>query len=384
MNEANSYFDEAYFERGWERGTAYDNYSRGALTSPTYRELAEAIAFVFKPERCLEIGCATGPIVKHLNDLGAEAHGIDVSAWAIDNKLHPNVVLAGADVLPYPDKHFDLVFSSHSLEHIPEPLIDAALREMDRVATDEAVQFHLHPIVGTYPYDYDEAVVIANLKKDPTHNILQPMEWWAAAWMAHGWRKLDALVLFAHDTDNAELSSGQMMLCKSADQPLVTQRTFRWNQLVHRNLLTSSNAKRRRRFRPTAAQGELSPDTATVLPSLEWDDIGATFDAPISMQGGHIILLAEVFGEIPPREVRALRVALIEDKGSERGVLERWVELSRGVSTVELDVDDFTAIEGTPDLGNLTSICFGGELRGAGLKATVTLYSSDGSVVRLI
>ena len=78
VSEHNAYFDEAYFERGWERGTAYTDYRRAADNSKTFVEIAEAIAFIFKPRRVLEVGCATGATVRHLNAIGVEAHGIDV------------------------------------------------------------------------------------------------------------------------------------------------------------------------------------------------------------------------------------------------------------------------------------------------------------------
>lgn len=174
--EYNAYFDEAYFQRGDERGTAYRDYARNALINPTYKEIAEAIAFVFRPRRALEIGCATGAIVKHLNEIGVEAHGIDVSEWAVTNRLHENVILAGAEALPYDDSTFDLVFSSHALEHIPPALADGAFAEMDRVAGPESCQFHMLPIVGTYPYNYDHDLARKNLKTDPTHNLLETME----------------------------------------------------------------------------------------------------------------------------------------------------------------------------------------------------------------
>ena len=380
MNQPTSYYDEAYFERGWERGTAYDNYSRGALVSPTYRELAEAIAFVFRPVRCLEVGCATGAIVRHLNDLGVEAHGVDVSEWAVSKKLHPNVVLAGAEELPYPDDHFDLVFSSHSLEHVPENSIDHAFDEMDRVAMSGAVQFHLHPIVGTYPYDYDHALAISNLKKDPTHNVLEPLDWWAAAWLRRGWRLTDAVLTFLHDTANAELSSGQMILSKSTVRMPWIQRAFAWNQKVHRSLIIDLQMERAQRLKPKAAAGALSDDMPSVPPSDEWQDVSASFDSPVAMQDGKIILLAELSGQ----NMRALRVALVDERGSERGVLEQWVELSPGVSTVPLDVTKFTAIEGTPDPTNITCVYFGGELHGSSMKASLTLHRADGTAVRLI
>jgi ubiquinone/menaquinone biosynthesis C-methylase UbiE len=385
MSQDNSYYDEAYFERGWEKGTAYDSYSRGALTSPTYRELAEAIAFVFKPSRCLEIGCATGPIVRHLNDLGVEAYGVDVSEWAVSNRLHSNVLLAGAEKLPFANAHFDLVFSSHSLEHIPDTSIAAAFDEMDRVASPNATQFHLHPIVGTYPYDYERSLVIANLKKDPTHSVLETLEWWSAAWMSRGWRKLDASVTVVNDTINAELSSGQMILRKSLEESYVSERAFAWNQMVHRKLILALHAEQSERLKPRVAAGSLSSDTPTLAPSFEWQDLAVSFTDAISLEEGHLVLLAEILCDGPGEGFRPLRLALVDDQDNgDRAVLERWVELGSGVSTVALDVSTFTAIEGNPNAAKISSIFFGGELRGAGLRATLTFHKADGSIVRLI
>src|SRR5262245_54050130 len=87
-----SYFDEDYYQAGHLKGTQYTNYLEKALDSRIYRGMATAIWEVFRPARTLEIGCAAGPIVKHLNDMGCEAHGIDISKWAVANRFHPNVI----------------------------------------------------------------------------------------------------------------------------------------------------------------------------------------------------------------------------------------------------------------------------------------------------
>ena len=47
-----SYFDEAYFQRGEERGTAYHDYKEGARSSPTFREIALAVREFFNPAAC--------------------------------------------------------------------------------------------------------------------------------------------------------------------------------------------------------------------------------------------------------------------------------------------------------------------------------------------
>lgn len=109
------YYDETYYEEGHKKGTAYSNYVSYSKVSPTYKNVATNIKQVFQPRRVLEVGCATGIIVKHLNDLGVECYGIDVSKYAIENAEHENVRLASCDDLPFEDGYFDLIFSVHSL-----------------------------------------------------------------------------------------------------------------------------------------------------------------------------------------------------------------------------------------------------------------------------
>ena len=77
-------------------GSAYraNNYLETALLSRAYFEMVEIIARRFKPRRILEVGCAAGPTLNTYLD--TEAHGVDVSAWAVQNRLHPNISQATA------------------------------------------------------------------------------------------------------------------------------------------------------------------------------------------------------------------------------------------------------------------------------------------------
>jgi SAM-dependent methyltransferase len=232
--ELYSYFDEAYFQRGEERGTAYHNYKEGARNSPTFREIASAIREVFQPRRVLEIGCATGNIVRHLNEIGCEAHGIDVSEWAVRNAEHRNVKLASADDLPYPDAYFDLVISCHSLEHLPDSIFDRAISEISRVAS--RFQFHMLPIVGIAPYEGDPAEVRRLLRKDPTHQQLHDLEWWLQQFRRHGHIPVETALLFKHDTTTVELSTCQFVLAKGplVDVSEVGHRAMARNQRIFR------------------------------------------------------------------------------------------------------------------------------------------------------
>jgi ubiquinone/menaquinone biosynthesis C-methylase UbiE len=115
--------------------------------------MAEIIAQCLRPKRILEVGCAAGPTVYHLNTyFDTEAYGVDVSAWAVQNRLHPNVSPATAGKLPFPEGHFDVVFSCHMLEHLTIKTVDQSIREMTCVCTGDGIQFHLLPILGSGPY----------------------------------------------------------------------------------------------------------------------------------------------------------------------------------------------------------------------------------------
>ncbi|PTB30302.1 hypothetical protein C9I56_02755 [Paraburkholderia caribensis] len=217
----NKHYDEAYFEDGAARGTVYKNYREESRRNRTYFEVAEAIVTCFKPRRVLEIGCATGIVVKHLNDLGVEAHGIDVSEWAVENREHQNVRLCGAESLPFEDDYFDVVFSVHSLEYLPSEIKDAAFSEMTRVCKT-GIQFHMLPIIGSGPYVGDTFGHLLRLRTDPSHNLLFDKQWWFNEWAKYGWQKTGLQIAFLHDSEHFELTACQYILSQgNPDSDLV-------------------------------------------------------------------------------------------------------------------------------------------------------------------
>ena len=375
------YFDEAYFQRGEERGTAYRDYARSADESMTFREIAEAISFVFRPRKCLEIGCATGAIVRNMNEIGIETYGIDVSQWAIDNKLHDNVVLASANEIPFPDCSFDLVYSSHSLEHIPAALIESALGEINRVSTAQGYQFHMLPIVGTYPYDYDHALARSNLRVDPTHNVLETMEWWRGRWEAFGWHPLYLNVCLSNDTNTAELSSGQFSFSKESDQAELLARAFEWNKLVHRRQFTEIDRLERpmRNPQPLASSADCFSGIIG-KGQADWLDFERAFDPPISVENCTVEIAIELMAD----EVRPLRMALIDDSDPEkRAVLEFWTEFAPGLSTIRVPINRFRRLEGEPNLRRIDKFFFGGQLRGARFRILGTIQDPAGTATPL-
>lgn len=85
-------------------------------------------------QRVLEVGCGAGNILAEIQ--GAELHGVDLSPWLLEKaraRLGTRAELreGWAEDLPYPDGHFDRVYSSEVLEHVADP--ERVLREMRRV-----------------------------------------------------------------------------------------------------------------------------------------------------------------------------------------------------------------------------------------------------------
>lgn len=90
--------------------------------------------------KVLDVGCGSGSWLRVIESIGANPHGIDISATAVSacQAAVPNAELhcAPAEQLPWPDDTFDLVTCLGSLEHFRDPL--AALRDMARVGKPDA------------------------------------------------------------------------------------------------------------------------------------------------------------------------------------------------------------------------------------------------------
>jgi SAM-dependent methyltransferase len=380
------YFDEAYFERGHLRGTAYCNYRRSARASATYREVAERIAYVFGPTRALEIGCATGMVVKHLNDLGCEAHGIDVSEWAIENREHSHVQRAGAEALPYEDEAFDLVYSIHALEHVPRHLATVALEELTRVARPDAAQFHLLPIVGRGPYG--DPASVEGLKKDPTHNLVWTLEEWLAAWARTGWQDSGAVVLIRNDTDSFELSSCQYVLSREGIPRRVLERVRESNIDVARTLFLDS--RRRQTTYSEIPLDALSTKIPLEEPSIleftheTWRDLTSELTPPLSLERAKFHVITTLFGHGP----RRFRLAVVNSEreaitGDYRNVSEKWIDVPEGIAQVQTNMSELDSLRGSVDPSAVSAVLFGGSAEGCIVHVRVDV-DLDGVRTRLL
>ncbi|PYR99043.1 MAG: hypothetical protein DMG15_04965 [Acidobacteria bacterium] len=91
----------------------------------------------------LEIGAGTGAQARELERLGLRVSAIDVadSNYAAA-RVWPVLDYDGRHI-PFPDRHFDVVFSSNVLEHIPH--MREFQREIQRVLKDDGIAVHVLP-----------------------------------------------------------------------------------------------------------------------------------------------------------------------------------------------------------------------------------------------
>lgn len=87
----------------------------------------------------LDIGCGKGFLLRELRELlpGIQVVGLDISEYAVANAdptVRESVVVGNAVALPFSDCEFDLAVSLNTFHNLYNYELDAALRELERVA----------------------------------------------------------------------------------------------------------------------------------------------------------------------------------------------------------------------------------------------------------
>jgi SAM-dependent methyltransferase len=126
-NDATQLDNPAFYDRHWEHAdTSRDPHvvAKGDLLMGMIPSEVRTIA---------DVGCGDGYLTQRLAERW-DVIGVDRSPVALA-KLSCRTIQASADALPLPDRSVDLLLSSQVLEHLPDGVLERALREMDRVAS---------------------------------------------------------------------------------------------------------------------------------------------------------------------------------------------------------------------------------------------------------
>jgi len=129
-------------------------------------------------DKILDIGCGKGFLLydftKVLPDV--EVYGIDISDYAIANskeEIRDRLQVGNATALPFPDKHFDFVYSITTLHNLHCYDLDKALREMERVAKGPK-----YLCVESYRNEAEKANLLYWQVTCEAFNTPEEWEWW--------------------------------------------------------------------------------------------------------------------------------------------------------------------------------------------------------------
>jgi protein-L-isoaspartate(D-aspartate) O-methyltransferase len=129
-------------------------------------------------DRVLDVGCGKGFLLYDFTQVlpGLEVHGIDVSRYAIEHakdEIRDRLQVASATALPFPDRHFDLVYSLNTLHNLHCYDLDPALREIERVGRERK-----YVCVESYRDEAEKANLLYWQVTCEAFNTPEEWAWW--------------------------------------------------------------------------------------------------------------------------------------------------------------------------------------------------------------
>jgi protein-L-isoaspartate(D-aspartate) O-methyltransferase len=131
-----------------------------------------------KDAKILDVGCGKGFMLYDFTKVlpNAEVHGIDVSAYAIENskkEIRGQLQEGLAQSLPWPDDYFDLVYSLNTFHNLHAHELEPALREFERVGKQ-----HKYICVESYRNEQEKANLLYWQVTCEAFNTPEEWEWW--------------------------------------------------------------------------------------------------------------------------------------------------------------------------------------------------------------
>lgn len=141
-----SLYDAEYFESEFRCGRCDTTADDEAAFRAENQGLLDEFARLGAKGRLLDVGCASGWLLKHAAERGWEARGVELSPEAVARARSRGLNVTQGD-LPsarLPAAHFDLVYMGDVLEHVPD--CRAVLEEVARVLKPGGVLYLRGPI----------------------------------------------------------------------------------------------------------------------------------------------------------------------------------------------------------------------------------------------
>ncbi len=157
------------------------NYGGYKYMPGRWEKVAKAMAdhYGIKPgDKILDVGCGKGFLLYDFNLVvpGVEIYGIDISQYAIDNakeEVRDRLTVGNATKLPWPDQHFDLVYSLNTLHNLHCYDLDPALREIERVGKKNK-----YVCVESYRNEVEKANLLYWQVTCEAFNTPEEWAWW--------------------------------------------------------------------------------------------------------------------------------------------------------------------------------------------------------------
>jgi protein-L-isoaspartate(D-aspartate) O-methyltransferase len=129
-------------------------------------------------DKILDVGCGKGFLLYDFTKVvpGLDLYGIDISKYAIENakeEIKDHLQVGNATSLPFPDNHFDFVYSITTLHNLHCYDLDKALREIERVGKQKK-----YVCVESYRNEEEKANLLYWQVTCEAFNTPDEWEWW--------------------------------------------------------------------------------------------------------------------------------------------------------------------------------------------------------------
>ena len=167
----NDFFNKSYYESGPQSGKSlYQNYRWiPELTIPLAHHVVRFLD-IQPGDTVMDFGCAKGYLVYALKLLGVQAHGVDISKYAISQS--PKEINGSVKAIePYSNDfiYSDYLLAKDILEHIPYDSLD---RQM------EILRERCKHIFAIIPLGKNGKYIIPAYEMDQSHYICEDIDWW--------------------------------------------------------------------------------------------------------------------------------------------------------------------------------------------------------------